>query len=79
MLFGFTLKLFFIDTEKGLPHFKFAPLDYHYSGVYLQKYKVTGIPTLLVALSFCLKVGMSKIIEIGLDLWPLWPIFEILS
>ncbi len=54
-------------------------LDYGYSGVYLQEYKVTGIPTLLVALSFCLKVGMSKIIEIGLDLWPLWPIFEILS
>ncbi len=51
-----------------MPHFKFAPLDYGYSGVYLQKCKVTGNPTLLAALSFCLKDGMSKMIEIDLDL-----------
>ncbi len=50
-------------------HFKFS-----YSGVYLQKCKVTGNPILLVVLSFCLKVGMSKMIEIDLDLWPLSPI-----
>ncbi len=54
---------------------KFAPLDYGYSGVYLQKCKVT----LLIALSFCLIVGMSKMIEIDLDIWPLWPVFKILS
>ncbi len=62
-----TLNLFFIDNEKGIPHFKFVALDYGYSDVYLTKCKVTGIPTLLVALSFCLKVGMSKMIEIDLD------------
>ncbi len=48
------------------PHFKFAPLDYGYLGVYLQKCKVTGNPTLLIALLFCLKVGMSKIIKIDI-------------
>ncbi len=48
------------NNEKGIPHFKFAPLDYGYSGVYLQKCKVTGNPTLPIALLFCLKVGMSK-------------------
>ncbi len=53
--------------KKGIPHFKFVALDYGYSGVYLQKCIVTGIPALLVALSFCLKVGMSKMIEIDLD------------
>ncbi len=51
---------FFIDNEKRIPHFKFAPLDYDYSGVYRQKCKVTGNPTLLIALLFCFKVGMSK-------------------
>ncbi len=64
----YTLNLCFIDNEKGIPHFKFAPLDYGYSGVYFQKCKVTGHPTLFVALSFCLKVGMSKMTEIDLDL-----------
>ncbi len=64
----YTLNLFFIDNGKGLPHFKFAPLDYGYSGVFFQKYKVTGNPTLLVAPCFCLKFGMSKMIEIDLDL-----------
>ncbi len=33
----YTLNLFFIDNEKGIPHFKFARFDYGYSGVYLQK------------------------------------------
>ncbi len=55
-----TFYLFFIDNEKGIPHFKSAPLDYGYSGVYLQKCKVTGNPTLLIVLLFCLKIGMSK-------------------
>ncbi len=32
---NYTLNLFFIDNEKGIPHFEFAPLDYGYSGVYL--------------------------------------------
>ncbi len=50
----------FIDNEKGIPHFKFAPLDYGYSGVYLQNCEVTGNPTLFIALLFCLKVDMSK-------------------
>ncbi len=50
------------------PHFKFSLLDYGYSGVYLQKCKVTGNPTLLIASCFGLNVGMSKIIEIDLDL-----------
>ncbi len=50
----------FIDNEKGIPHFKFAPLDYGYSGVYRQKCKSTGNPTSFIALCFCLKVGMSK-------------------
>ncbi len=53
-------KFFLIDNEKGIPYFKFAPLDYGYSGVYLQTCKVTRNPTLLIALFFCLKVGMSK-------------------
>ncbi len=57
---NYTFYLFFIDNEKGIPHFKFARLHYGYSGVYLQKCKVTGNPTLLIALIFCLKVGMSK-------------------
>ncbi len=57
---NYTFYLFFIDNERGIPHFKFAPLDYGYSGVYLQKCEVTGNPTLLIALLFCLKVGMSK-------------------
>ncbi len=57
---NYTFYLFFIDIEKGIPHFKFALLDYRYSGIYLQKCKVTGNPTLLVASCFCLKVGMSK-------------------
>ncbi len=73
---NYTLNVFFIDNEKGIPNFKFTPLDYGYSGVYLQKYKVTGNITLLIALSFCLKVGMSKMIEIDNDLWPLLPIFK---
>ncbi len=30
---------------KIVTHITFAPLDYGYSGVYLQKCKVTGIPT----------------------------------
>ncbi len=50
------------------PHFKFATLEYGYLGVYLQKCQGTGIPTLLLALSFCLKVGMSKMIAIDFDL-----------
>ncbi len=29
--------VFFIDNENGIPSFIFAPLDYGYSGVYLQK------------------------------------------
>ncbi len=57
---NYTFYLFFIDNEKGIPHFKFAPLDYGYSGVYLQKCEVIGNPTLFIALLFCLKVGMSK-------------------
>ncbi len=68
-----------VDNEKGIPLFKFARIDYGYSGVYLQKCKVTGNPTLIAALNFCLNVGMSKMIEIDLDLWPLWPIFKIVS
>ncbi len=46
--------IFFIDNAKRIPHFKFAPLDYGYSGVYLQKCKVSGNRTLVVASSFCL-------------------------
>ncbi len=57
---------FFIDNEKGIPHFKFAPLNYGYSGVYLHKCRVTGNQTLLIALLFCLKVGMSKITKLTL-------------
>ncbi len=53
--------LFFIVNEKCIPHFKFAPLDYGCSGVYLQKCKVTGNPISLIALLFCLKVAMSKL------------------
>ncbi len=41
--------LFFIDNEKRIQHFKFVPLDYGCSGVYLQKCKVTGNPTFLIA------------------------------
>ncbi len=76
-LFIITFYLFLIDNEKGIPHFKFASLDYGYSGVYLQKCKVTENPTLLIALLFCLKVGMSKN-DKNLP-WPLtlWPIFKI--
>ncbi len=65
-------KIHFIDNEKGIPHYKFAPLDYGYSGVYIKKCKVTGNPTLLIASCFCLKVCMSKMIEIDLDRWPIW-------
>ncbi len=57
---NYTFYLFFIDIEKVMPHLKFAPLDYGYSRVYIQKYKVTGNPTLLVASCFSLKVGLSK-------------------
>ncbi len=57
---NYTFYLFFIDNEKGIPHFKFAPLYYAYSGVYLQKCEITGNPTLFITLLFCLKVGMSK-------------------
>ncbi len=35
-----TLNLFFIDNEKGIPHFKFAPLEYGYSDVYLHLHKM---------------------------------------
>ncbi len=31
----------FIDNEQGILHFKFAPLDYGFTGVYLQKCQVT--------------------------------------
>ncbi len=58
--------IFVIDNEKGIPHFKFVLLDYIYSGVYLQKCKVTGNSTLLIALLFCLKVGMSKMTKLTL-------------
>ncbi len=59
---NYILNLFFIDNEKGIPHFKFAPLE----GIYLQKCKVTGNPTLLIAPCFCLKFGMSEIIDLDL-------------
>ncbi len=29
----YTFYLFYIDNEKRIPHFKFAPLDYGYSGL----------------------------------------------
>ncbi len=57
---NYTFYLFLIDNEKGILHFKFAPLDYGYSSVYLQKCKATGNPTLSVASCFCVKIGMSK-------------------
>ncbi len=53
-----TFYSFFINNEKGNPHFKLAPLDYGYSSVYLQKCETTGNPTLLVESSFYLNVGM---------------------
>ncbi len=67
MYFSFFKKIVKINTlfiyfllimKKGIPHFKFTPFDYGYSDVYLQKCKVTGKPILLIALLFCLKVGI---------------------
>ncbi len=49
-----------MNKKNDNPHYKFAPLDFGYSGVYLQKCKVTGKPTLLISLLFRRKVGMSK-------------------
>ncbi len=66
--------LFFIDNGKGTQHFKFDPLDYAYSGVYLQKCKATGNPTLLLHQAFALKLVYQKMFECDLDLWPWWPI-----
>ncbi len=56
-----------------------GPLYYGCSGNYLQICKAIGKPTLLVTSCFCLKVGMLKMFEFDLYLWPLWPNFEILS
>ncbi len=53
-----TFYLFCIDNENVSHILNLHPLDYGYLGVYLQKCKVTGNPTLLIALLFCLKVGM---------------------
>ncbi len=53
-----TFYLFFIDNKKGIAHFKLAPLDYGYSGVYRQQCKVTGNPMLFIALFFCLKFAI---------------------
>ncbi len=57
----YTLNLFFIDNEKGIAHFKLASLDNGYSGVYLQKCKVTGNPTLLVVLYNMYKPSINKV------------------
>ncbi len=63
-----TYKKKFIDNEKSIPHFKFAPLDYSCSGVYLQNCKTTENLTLLATSLFSSKVGLSKIFESDLDL-----------
>ncbi len=49
--------IFFIDNEKGIPLFKFAALDYGYSGFYLKKCKVTGNPTLNFAMTHVHKMA----------------------
>ncbi len=50
-----------INDSKMSPNpSNYHPVDYGYSDVYLQICKVTGNPTLLVALSFALKLVCQK-------------------
>ncbi len=59
----------FINDEKSIPHFTISPLDYGWSGVYLENCKATETLTLLVASCFYIKIGISK------DVWMLsWPL-----
>ncbi len=57
-------KFIFIDDEKSIPHFKFAPLDYGYSGVYLQKWKMETQHCLL-HWAFALKLVCQKLLKLS--------------
>ncbi len=69
---NYTLNLFFIDNEKGIPHFYFDSLGYGYSDVYLQKCKLTGNLSLLHH-DFALMLVSPKWLKLT------WPFFKMLS
>ncbi len=55
------------------------PFEYNSTSVYFQNCKATRNLILFATSSFCFKVGMPNMFEYDLNIWPVWPNFDIWS